>query len=243
MVPQAVTTHRLRTRVSPTRPTFSAKAVSGKEFRNPASTADRASVASPRARSLGESFLPAISETASMSAVDSVRVTSMTMHIEMIAAASNFGWPNRKNPLKPTHLAECTLEKSRPPDGPAAVLRRRAARLRVRWSVTSQLQVGYQPAARSAAAPIFFRIVKFYFRITDKLTPSPSPARPAWSRSTGPGCSSRTSAPPISCRTCSSTGPPPQPSARDPERAYRVPRTPRLYFPKALAGGHARSLD
>ena len=35
----------------------------------------------------------------------------MTMHIEMIAAASNFGWPNLKNPLKPTHLAECTLEK------------------------------------------------------------------------------------------------------------------------------------
>ena len=29
----------------------------------------------------------------------------MTMHIEMIAAASNFGWPNRKNPPKPTHLA------------------------------------------------------------------------------------------------------------------------------------------
>jgi hypothetical protein len=50
MEPQAVTTHRLRTRVSPTRPTFSAKAVSGKEFRNPASTADRASVARYRTR-------------------------------------------------------------------------------------------------------------------------------------------------------------------------------------------------
>jgi len=33
------------------------------------------------------------------------------MHIEMIAAASNLGCPNRKKPLKPTHLAECTLEK------------------------------------------------------------------------------------------------------------------------------------
>ena len=72
MVPHVVTTHRLRTRVSPTRPTFSAKAVSGKEFRNPASTADRASVARPRARSFWVSFLSTISETASMSAVDSV---------------------------------------------------------------------------------------------------------------------------------------------------------------------------
>jgi hypothetical protein len=33
------------------------------------------------------------------------------MHIEMIAAASNFGCPNRKKPLKPTHLAELALEK------------------------------------------------------------------------------------------------------------------------------------
>ena len=55
--------------------------------------------------------------------------------------------------------------------------RRRAARLRVRWSVTSQLQVGYQPVARSAAALILFRIVKFYFRIPDKLTPSPWPVK------------------------------------------------------------------
>ena len=72
MVPQAVTTHRLRTRVRPTRPTFSANAVSGKEFANPASTADRPSVARPRARSAGVSFLSTISATASMSAVDSV---------------------------------------------------------------------------------------------------------------------------------------------------------------------------
>ena len=71
-MPHVVTTQRLRTRVRPTRPTFSAKAVSGKEFRNPARTADRPSVARPRARSAGASFLPTISETASMSAVDSV---------------------------------------------------------------------------------------------------------------------------------------------------------------------------
>ena len=43
----------------------------------------------------------------------------MTMHIEMIAAASNFGWPNRKNPLKPTQAAECVLEKSSRPIGQA----------------------------------------------------------------------------------------------------------------------------
>ncbi len=70
--PQTVTTQRLRTLVIPIRPTFSAYAVSGNEFMKPASSADRPSVASPRARSLGVSSFSVISATASMSAVDSV---------------------------------------------------------------------------------------------------------------------------------------------------------------------------
>ena len=65
-------TQRLLTLVIPISPTFSAYAVSGKEFMNPASRPDRPSVARPRARSLGESSLSTISATASMSAVDSV---------------------------------------------------------------------------------------------------------------------------------------------------------------------------
>ena len=43
----------------------------------------------------------------------------MTMHIEMIAAISNFGAPKWKKPLKPTHLASCTLEKCSRPIGQA----------------------------------------------------------------------------------------------------------------------------
>ena len=40
---------------------------------------------------VGRQVLPTSSPTASMSAVDSVYVTKMTMHIVMIAAAANFG--------------------------------------------------------------------------------------------------------------------------------------------------------
>ena len=43
----------------------------------------------------------------------------MTMHIEMIAAISNFGAPKWKKPLKPIHLASCTVEKSSRPIGQA----------------------------------------------------------------------------------------------------------------------------
>ena len=91
-----VTTQRLRIPVRPTSPTFSANAVSGKELVNDAMNAESASVASPRARSLGVTSLSTISPTASMSAVDSVNVTSITMHIVMIGAAANFGSPKRK---------------------------------------------------------------------------------------------------------------------------------------------------
>ncbi len=43
----------------------------------------------------------------------------MTMHIDRIAAISNFGWPNRKNPPKPTQWAAPTPEKCSRPIGQA----------------------------------------------------------------------------------------------------------------------------
>ncbi len=70
--PQTATTHRLRIFVRPTSPTFSANAVSGNEFVNEARTADKPSVARPRARSLGVRSFSTNSPTAIMSAVDSV---------------------------------------------------------------------------------------------------------------------------------------------------------------------------
>ncbi|GEM_PF-4026892 len=78
--PHTLTTQRPRTLVRPTRPALSAKPVSGKAFMNPARAAGGPSVARPRARSAGVRLLSAISETA-----------SMTMHMEMIASASNVG--------------------------------------------------------------------------------------------------------------------------------------------------------
>jgi hypothetical protein len=50
-----------------------------------------------------------------MSAVDSVYVTIMTMHIVMIAAAANLGWPKWKKCGRPTHSASETLLKSTRP--------------------------------------------------------------------------------------------------------------------------------
>ena len=41
------------------------------------------------------------------------------MHIEMIAAASNWGCPKRKNPLKPNQASPFTEEKSVRPIGQA----------------------------------------------------------------------------------------------------------------------------
>src|SRR5580693_8205580 len=87
----------------------------------------------------------------------------MTTHIEMIAAASNLGWPNRKNPLKPTHLAECTLEK---------FSRCIASRGTVSGALVSDMSAPVAlPAGPVRPSVVVFRIVKIYFRITDKLTP------------------------------------------------------------------------
>ena len=47
-----------------------------------------------------------------MSAVDSVNVTTITMHIVMIAAAANFGAPKRKISGPPNQAAWATLLKS-----------------------------------------------------------------------------------------------------------------------------------
>ena len=66
------TTQRLLILVISMSPTFSAYAVSGNEFMNPASTADSPSVARPRARPFSLSGRSTISATANMSAVDSV---------------------------------------------------------------------------------------------------------------------------------------------------------------------------
>src|SRR3954471_22921454 len=84
--PAVATTKRLLTRVSRTRPTFSAKQVYGNELRTPPSVVARPSARIARAMSLRRIGFSTISPVAKTSPVVSTAVMNMTMSIETIAA-------------------------------------------------------------------------------------------------------------------------------------------------------------
>ena len=91
ITPAAATTKRLFTRVRRTRPTFSANAVYGNEFRTPPSVVARPSARIARAMSVRRIGLPTISPVANTSPVVSTAVMNMTISIETIAATPNVG--------------------------------------------------------------------------------------------------------------------------------------------------------
>jgi hypothetical protein len=65
---------------------------------------------------------PVISPTAIMSAVDSVKVTSMTTHIEITAASGNWGGPKWNGWAIPSQAASPTDEKFVRPRNTAAIV-------------------------------------------------------------------------------------------------------------------------
>lgn len=89
MPPPAATTKRLRILVSATSPMFWAKALAAKPLRTGLSAVARPSARRPAARVGSSASRSTIRPRASMSAVDPAIETTMTMHIETIAAASN----------------------------------------------------------------------------------------------------------------------------------------------------------
>jgi hypothetical protein len=100
------------TPVIATRPTFCAKALWVKELNNGEIALESMSARSPSPIRLESTFVPTISPTAMMSAEVSVRVTRMTMSIEMIAAISKVGAPNANGVGKATISPWPTFEKS-----------------------------------------------------------------------------------------------------------------------------------
>ena len=89
--PPALTTKRLLTPVMATRPTFWAKALWVKELNSGEMALESMSARRPSPMRLESTLVPTISPTAMMSAEVSVRVTRMTISMEMIAAISNVG--------------------------------------------------------------------------------------------------------------------------------------------------------
>ncbi len=117
--PPQATTKRLRIRVMATRPMFWAKALHMKPLKRGLIAEPRVSARSPAAMVFSSAGRSTISPSASMSAVDSVMETSMTTHMEMIAARANCGAPKWKGDGKPTMSASVTGEKSVTPNGMA----------------------------------------------------------------------------------------------------------------------------
>lgn len=92
----ATTTNRLLTFVIRTRPTFSAKATYGKEFRTPPRAVAAPSARRARATVSLSTSLPTMSPTAYVSPVVSTIVISMTISMRTIGNHSNFGTPKWK---------------------------------------------------------------------------------------------------------------------------------------------------
>ena len=117
MPPPAATTNRLRTLVIATRPMFCAKALHMKPLKSGLTALPRVSARRPPSMVLSSAGRPTILPSASMSAVDSVMQTSITMHMETMAATSNCGAPKWNGVGKPTRSASLIAPKSVMPTG------------------------------------------------------------------------------------------------------------------------------
>ena len=94
--PPALTTKRLLMPVMATSPTFWAKALWVKELKTGEMRLEIMSARSPLPMRLESTSVSTISPTARMSAVVSVRMTSVTISIEMMAGSSKVGQPKAK---------------------------------------------------------------------------------------------------------------------------------------------------
>ena len=111
--PLTATTNRLLIPVSATSPTFCAKALTGKPLSRPPETAvDSVSARSPFATVLRSAGRPTTTPIASRSAVVSVMITSITMIMDTMAAASKVGAPKWNGVEIAKPCASDTGEKS-----------------------------------------------------------------------------------------------------------------------------------
>ena len=100
-----------------TRPMFWAKALHMKPLKKGLRAEPRVSARRPAAMVRSSEGRSTISPRASMSAVDSVIDTTITTHIDRIAATWNCGAPKWKGVGKPIRSADATGEKSVAPNG------------------------------------------------------------------------------------------------------------------------------
>src|SRR5699024_6147318 len=114
--PAVATTHRLRTRVKRTKPTFSLKLVYGKELRIPPSATDYPSARIAREISSFFVSLPIISETAKIAPVVSTQVIITTTSMLIIAPKENCGTPNWNGTTSPNASASRTWSKFASPN-------------------------------------------------------------------------------------------------------------------------------
>lgn len=134
MPPPAATTKRLRTLVIATRPMFCANALHMKPLNSGLMALPRVSARSPPSMVRSSAGRSTILPRASMSAVDSVIQTSITMLIETIAAISNCGAPKWNGVGKPIASAFLMAPKSVMPTGIAmSVPMIRPSRMAICW--------------------------------------------------------------------------------------------------------------
>ncbi|GAB3256837.1 hypothetical protein GCM10027562_19340 [Arthrobacter pigmenti] len=157
MRPPAETTKRLLIPVMATSPTFWAKALCENVLKIGAMALESISARSPSAMRRELILVPAISPTARISAVVSVRITSITMDMEMMAAMSNTGAPKANGCGKANTGPSDTLEKSAMPNRTAIrVPRTSAIRIESREmaALPTLLSTSTMPSV-NAARPMF----------------------------------------------------------------------------------------
>ncbi|RPK36202.1 hypothetical protein EES37_27295 [Streptomyces sp. ADI91-18] len=158
MPPPAATTNRLRTLVIATSPMFWAKALHMNPLNSGLSALPRASARRPPSMVFSSAGRPTILPRARMSAVDSVMQTSMTMHIEMIAATWNCGAPKWNGVGKPIRSAPRTASKFVMCSGSAMrVPATSPSRMEICWRKPRRnLRMTSTIARVRAAMPMFF---------------------------------------------------------------------------------------
>ncbi len=157
--PPAATTKRLRTLVMATSPMFWAKALHMNPLNSGLIALPRVSARRPPSMVFASAGRPTILPSARMSAVDSVMQTSMTMHIEMMAATWNCGAPKWKGVGKPTTEAFWTASKLVMPSGRAMrVPATRPRRMDICWRKPRRnLRISRTITRVTAAMPMFRR--------------------------------------------------------------------------------------
>ena len=160
IAPPAVTTKRLLTPVMATSPTFCAKALWVKVLRNGAMMLEAMSARRPSAMRRESTFVPAISPTARMSAVVSVRITRTTITMEMMPPSSKTGQPKANGCGKAKIAPWPTLEKSAMPSSRASTVPSTIARRMESREIAAFPSLESSNAIRSVApaSPMFCRL-------------------------------------------------------------------------------------